>query len=106
MTIWCRVLACLGYTMDVGKGDVNGCILLRNPWKLVWLVFSLLCIVEVIVGQSDTGGECAVLVEYRVQSAFGNRQYYVASIDIENADPEKVCCCFTQINNSTFIVSK
>lgn len=83
--------------MDVGKGDVNGCVLLRNSWKLVWLV---LFIVEGIVCQSDAtgaGGECAVVIEYRVQSAFGNRQYYVASIDIENADPVKVCCCFTSL---------
>jgi hypothetical protein len=78
--------------MDIGKRNLHGCVLLRNEWKLVWLVFLLLFIVEGTSGQSDAagaGGECAVLVEYRVQSAFGNRQYYVASIDIENADPEK-----------------
>lgn len=93
--------------MDIGKGNLHGCVLLRNEWKLVWLVFLLLFIVEGTSGQSDAagaGGECAVLVEYRVQSAFGNRQYYVASIDIENADPEKVCCCFTRHNNSNILV--
>ena len=85
------------HTMDAGKVDLNGCILLRKPWKAVWLACVILFIIEGIVGQSDATGigrECAVLVEYRVQSAFGNSQYYVASIDIENADPQEVCSCF------------
>ena len=85
--------------MDVGRIDVHCCTLLRRPWQVLWLVFVFLSVVEGIVGQSDagTGGECAVLVEYRVQSAFGNSQYYVASIDIENADTQKVCGSFHRV---------